>query len=122
MYADPDGGLDDYDPAEDEQRYANELIRATGAEVMGRKMYDVMSYWDQLDLDDPATDEVSAEFARYWRETPKLVVSRGQPELGPNATRLEGDVVEAVRALKATMAAVAVGAGGTCSRPLPRPA
>jgi dihydrofolate reductase len=112
MYADSDGGLDHYDPADDEHRYANELLRTAGAEIMGRKMYDVMSYWDQLDIDDPATPEVGVEFARYWRETPKLVVSRGRPELGPNATRLEGDVVEAVRALKATDGPpIGVGAG-----------
>jgi dihydrofolate reductase len=112
MYADPDGGLDHYDPADDEHRYANELLHTAGAVVMGRTMYDVMTYWDRLDIDDPATDEVGAEFARYWRETPKLVVSRGHPELGPNATKLEGDVVEAVRALKSTDGPpIAVGAG-----------
>src|SRR5579862_453334 len=102
MYADPDGGLDYYDPAEDVHRYANELLKAVGAEVIGRKMYDEMTYWDRLDLNDPATPGVGADFARYWRETPKLVVSRGQPELGPNATKLKGDVVEAVRAIKST--------------------
>ena len=54
MYADPDGGLDHYDPAEDEHRYANGLTRDAGDIVMGRVMYDVMEYWDTLDLDDPA--------------------------------------------------------------------
>lgn len=102
LYADPDGGLGHYEPAEDEHRFANDLLRDSGGEVMGRVMYDVMSYWDELDLDDPATPEVEAEFARYWRETPKYVVSRGQPDLRPNATVLEGDVVEAIRALKAS--------------------
>ena len=112
MYADPDGGLGHYDPTDDEHRYANELMQSTGVEVMGRKMYEVMSYWDQLDVEDPAEPEVGVEFARYWRETPKLVVSRGDPELGPNATKLAGEVVEAVRALKAGDGPpVAIGAG-----------
>ena len=112
MYADPDGGLEHYDPADDEHRFANELMRDAGVEIMGRRMYDVMTYWDELDLDDPATPEVGAEFARLWRETPKLVVSRGEPELGPNATRLAGDVVESVRALKATDGPpIGIGAG-----------
>jgi dihydrofolate reductase len=101
MYADPDGGLDHYDPAEDEHRYANELVREAGGEVMGRGMYDVMTYWDDVDPDDPATPEVEREFARYWQATPKYVVSRGQPALRANAQLLEGDVVEAVRRLKA---------------------
>jgi dihydrofolate reductase len=100
MYADPDGGLDHYEPAEDEHRFANELLRDSGGGVMGRGMYDVMTYWDDVDVDDPATSEVEREFARFWRETPKHVVSRGQPELRANASVLEGDVVEAVRRLK----------------------
>lgn len=100
MYADPDGGLGHYEPAEDEHRFANELLRDAGGGVMGRVMYDVMDYWDALDLDDPTTSEVERDFARFWRETPKYVVSRGQPELRANASVLEGDVVEAVRRLK----------------------
>jgi dihydrofolate reductase len=102
MYADPDGGLDHYEPTEDEHRFANELLRAAGGEVMGRAMYDGMAYWDELDVDDPATPDVEREFASFWRETPKYVVSRGRPTLRANATLVEGDIVEAVRRLRAT--------------------
>lgn len=102
MYADPDGGLGHYEPAEDEHQFANDLTRDAGGIVMGRVMYDVMEYWDTVDIDDPATHEVERDFAQQWRATPKLVVSRGRPALRANATVLEGDVVEAVRALKAT--------------------
>src|SRR4029453_496090 len=100
MYADPDGGLGHYEPAEDEHRYANDLIRDAGDIVYGREMYEVMRYWDTVDVDDPATADVEREFARFWTEPPKHVVSRGRPPLGPNATLLEGDVVGAVRRLK----------------------
>lgn len=100
MYADPEGRLDHYEPAEDEHRYANELLRDSGGEIMGRGMYDVMTYWDDVDVDDPATQEVEREFAMFWRETPKHVVTRGTPTLRENATILEGDVVDAVRRLK----------------------
>lgn len=101
MYADPEGGLDHYEPNEDEHRFANDLMRDAGVEVMGRGMYDVMTYWDEVEIDDPATSDVERDFARFWRETPKLVVSRGHPELGPNASVLEGDVVDVVRAMRA---------------------
>ncbi len=101
MYADEDGGLAAFEPAENEHRYANNLLRDAGDVVMGRVMYGVMDYWDEVDIDDPATPEVEREFATFWRQTPKHVVSRGDPELRPNATLLEGDVVEAVRAMKA---------------------
>jgi dihydrofolate reductase len=105
MYADPDGGLDHYEPAEDEHRYANELLRDAGEIVMGRGMYEVMTYWDTVDLADPATPDVEREFATFWRAAPKHVVSRGHPALGPNATLLDGEVVEAVRRLKAASGA-----------------
>ena len=101
MYADEDGGLAAFEPAEDEHRYANNLVRDAGDIVMGRVMYGVMDYWDELDIDDPATHEVEREFATFWRQTPKHVVSRGKPGLRANAALLKGDVVEAVRAMKA---------------------
>ncbi len=100
MYADPDGGLGDFDPAEEEHRFANELVRDAGDAVMGRVMYDVMDYWDDLDLDDPDTSDVEREFATFWRETPKHVASRGEPTLRPNADRIEGDVIDYVRRLR----------------------
>lgn len=102
MYADPDGGLDHYEPAEDEHRFANELLREAGGEVMGRGMYDVMTYWDDIDPEDPGTPDVEREFATFWRETPKYVISRGRPTLRANAQLVEGDVVDAVRRLKET--------------------
>jgi dihydrofolate reductase len=112
MYADLDGGLDHYDPAEPEHRFANDLMRDVGDEVMGRRMYEVMGYWDEVDIDDPATPDVERDFATHWRATPKHVVTRGRPELGPNATILEGDVVEAVRRMKAGDGPdIALGAG-----------
>jgi dihydrofolate reductase len=100
MYADEQGGLDAFEPAEDEHRYANRLMQNAGDMVMGRVMYGVMDYWDELDLDDPATQDVERDFATAWRQTPKHVVSRGQPELRPNATKVEGDVVDAIRTMK----------------------
>jgi dihydrofolate reductase len=100
MYADPDDGLDHYEPAEDEHRFANDLTRDAGDIVMGRVMYEVMEYWDTLDLDDPAVSDVEREYAEAWRSTPKHVVSRGRPSLRANAELVDGDVVEAIRRLK----------------------
>lgn len=114
-YADPHGGLDHYDPADDEHRYANDLMRDAGEIVYGRGMYDVMTgYWDAVDIDDPAMPEVERDFTIAWRATPKHVVTRGAPALGPNASILDGDVIEAVRALKAQPGAgpdIALGCG-----------
>ena len=54
MYAHEDGGLDAFEPTEEEHRYANRLVDGAGDAVVGRVTYDVMEYWDDLDLDDPA--------------------------------------------------------------------
>jgi dihydrofolate reductase len=101
MYADPEGGLAAFEPAEEEHRFANHLVRDAGDLVMGRVMYDVMEYWDDLDLDDEKVSDVEREFATFWRQTPKHVVSRGRPTLRPNADLVAGDVVDAVRRMKA---------------------
>ena len=112
MYADASGGLAEFEPAEPEHRFANQLVRDAGDVVIGRRMYELMSYWDAVDVDDPGTSNVEAEFARFWRRTPKQVVSRGRPTLGPNAVILEGDVVAAVQAMKgADGPPIMIGAG-----------
>jgi dihydrofolate reductase len=100
MYADSAGGLDAFQPSEEEHRFANQLVRDAGDVVIGRRMYEVMTYWDEVDLEDPAMPKVEAEFGRFWRDTPKHVVSRGRPPLGPMATLLKGEVTQAVRAMK----------------------
>jgi dihydrofolate reductase len=112
MYADSSGGLAEFEPAEPEHRFANQLVRDAGDVVIGRRMYEVMSYWDELNVDDPETSSVEAEFARFWRETPKHVASRGHPTLRPNAMLVEGDVVDAVRTMKAADGPpIGIGAG-----------
>ena len=64
--------------------------------VYGRKMYEVMRYWDD---DHPEWDADERAFAAAWRKQPKWVVSRSL--VGANA-RLVGDDLEgAIRALKA---------------------
>ncbi len=101
MYADPDGGLDGFEPDEEGHRYANHVMDDAGDLVMTRGMYDVMTYWDDVDVNDPGVSEVEREFARIWKQTPKHVVSRGSPALRENAELIEGDAVEAVRTMKA---------------------
>ena len=123
MYADPDGGLGHYDPAEDEHRYANDLIREPTDEFMGRRMYEVMDYWDDLDVEAPGTPDVEREFAERWRATRKHVFSRGDPPLRANAELVQGDPVEVVRALRAGDGPdIYSAAAPTCSRHSPRPA
>ena len=73
-------------------------MRGTAATVYGRRMYEVMRYWDD---DHPEWDEPRREFGMVWRELPKWVVSRTLQSVGPNATLIAGDIETQVRELKA---------------------
>ena len=66
--------------------------------VYGRRMYEVMRYWDD---DQPGWNAEEHAFATAWRKQPKWVVSRSVKSVGPNATLIERDLEGAVRELKA---------------------
>jgi dihydrofolate reductase len=65
--------------------------------VYGRKMYEIMRYWDD---EHSEWDEDEHAFAMAWRRQPKWVVSRTLTAVGPNATLLQGDLQNAIRQLK----------------------
>jgi dihydrofolate reductase len=78
-------------------RHFIEEAQAQAGSVYGRKMYEIMRYWDD-DQADWGADERA--FAAAWRKQPKWVVSRTLKSVGPNATLLEGDLETAIRTLK----------------------
>lgn len=79
-------------------RHWIEQVRSVTGSVYGRRMYEIMRYWDE---DHPEWTPELQDFAAAWRSQPKWVVSRSLTSVGPNAT-LVGDNVEAViRGLKA---------------------
>lgn len=65
--------------------------------IYGRKMYELMRYWDE---EHPEWDAPRREYAVAWRRQPKWVVSRTMTEVGPNATLVSDDVEKTVRELK----------------------
>ena len=79
-------------------RHFIEQVRGLTGMVYGRRMYEVMRYWDE---DRPDWDAEERNYAAAWRSRPKWVVSRSLKSVGPNATLVEGDLEAAVRGLKA---------------------
>lgn len=65
--------------------------------IYGRKIYELMRYWDS---DHPEWDADRRAFAAAWRRQPKWVVSRTLPSVGPNASLVAGDLEGAIRKLK----------------------
>ena len=79
-------------------RHFIEQAKEQTGSVYGRKIYEVMRYWDE---DQPGWEAEELAFAAAWRRQPKWVVSRNLSEVGPNATLVGDDLEAAVRALKA---------------------
>jgi len=75
-------------------------VRALAGSVYGRRMYEVMRYWDE---DHPEWDEAERDYAAAWRSKPKWVVSRSLKSVGPNATLVEDDLEATIRGLKARL-------------------
>src|SRR3984893_5954996 len=66
--------------------------------VYGRRMYEIMRYWDD---DHPEWNAEERAFAAAWRNQPKWVVSRSLKAFGPNAKLVEEDLEGAIREIKA---------------------
>lgn len=97
--ADGDGNLTFPAPGPELHEHFNGLMRDTALALCGRRLYEAMSYWDSPD-EVIGSDPVALEFARLWRETPKVVFSTTLKEVGPNARLVRGDAAEIVRAIK----------------------
>lgn len=79
-------------------RHFVEEAQGQAGSVYGRRMYEVMRYWDD---EDPEWTADERAFATAWRNQPKWVVSRSLGSVGPNARLVEGDLEAAIRDLKA---------------------
>jgi dihydrofolate reductase len=96
-------------------RHWTEQVRGLAGSVYGRRMYEIMRYWDE---DDPAWDTALRDFAAAWRSQPKWVVSRSLKSVGPNATLVEGDLETVIRGLKAGLVGEIAASGPDLARSL----
>jgi dihydrofolate reductase len=78
-------------------RHFAEHVRSLNGVLYGRRMYEVMRYWEE---DKPDWDDIEHDFALAWRSKPKWVASRSLKSVGPNATLVQGDLIDFVRNLK----------------------
>jgi dihydrofolate reductase len=78
-------------------RHLNDLFRVSDCLLYGRRIYELMRYWDE---DQPDWDEMDHDFAHAWRSKPKWVASRSLTSVGPNATLVQGDLIDFAAKLK----------------------
>ena len=79
-------------------RHFIDEAQAQVGSIYGRRIYEIMRYWDE---DHPEWDSAEHDFAAAWRNQPKWVVSRSLKSVGPNATLMGEDLEASIRALKA---------------------
>ena len=97
--ADADGNFEWGMPSDEVHSFVNELERPIGTYLYGRRMYEVMSYWETAGPDAPAHDD----YAQIWRATDKIVYSKTLETVSSARTRIEREFDPAdVRALKAS--------------------
>ena len=82
-------------------RHFMEHARGLTGAVYGRRMYEIMRYWDE---DLPDWDAGDRDFAALWRSQRKWVVSRSLKSVGPNATLVSDDFAKMIPRLKAELA------------------
>jgi dihydrofolate reductase len=98
--ADAQGNIDWSDPSEELHQYWNDFERETALSFYGRRLYDLMSaYWPTADETPDATPLI-VDFARIWREMPKVVFSRTLESVDWNSRLERGDPVDVITKLK----------------------
>jgi dihydrofolate reductase len=98
--ADEDGKFDWAEPDEEVHAFVNDLSRPVGTFLLGRRMYDVLLAWENLQLADQ--QPVIRDFAEIWRAADKIVYSRTLETASSARTQIEREFdPEAVRELKA---------------------
>jgi dihydrofolate reductase len=99
---DEHGRFDWAEPPEEVHAFVNELERPIGTYLYGRRLYEVMAAWEEVDPDGDAP-EVVREFARIWQAAEKIVFSRGLDAPSTLKTRIEREFdPQAVTAIKAS--------------------
>jgi len=100
--ADEAGHFDWAAPDEEVHSFVNDLERPVGTYLYGRRMYEVMVYWEtaQTLADQPP---FMRDFAEIWQAADKIVYSRTLETAASARTRIERDFdPETVRQLKAS--------------------
>ena len=97
--ADPDGEIDWSAPDEELHRFHNQQTREIGAHLCGRRLYEVMLYWETAE-ENPSAPDYALEFARIWKAIPKIVFSKTLEKVEGNARLVRDDVAGEVARLK----------------------
>ena len=108
--AGPGGEFDWSAPDDELHRFHNEQTRELGAHLCGRRLYEMMVYWERPDDSWGATER---EFARVWQSLPKIVFSSTLDAVEGNARLATGDPAEELARLEGDIAVGGAGLAAT---------
>lgn len=78
----------------------NERAREIEASLYGRRMYELMTgYWPTAESD-PAATVAMREYARIWRDTPRIVFSSTLEKVEWNSRLARGDIADELARLQ----------------------
>lgn len=107
----PDGSIDFSAPDEELMRFATDEVRQVGVHLLGTRLYEAMRIWSTLEQD-PSLGEREREFARMWRELPKVVLSSTLTSVDDGYRLAEGGVAEEIARWKAEPGEGSIAVGG----------
>jgi dihydrofolate reductase len=114
--AGPQGEGDWAAPDEELHRFHNEQVGELGLHLLGRRLYEVMAYWETAEEQDPSLPEHELEFAGVWKRLPKIVYSTTLETVQGNTRLSRRDPVEELPELKQSSEAdIAVGGAALAS-------
>jgi dihydrofolate reductase len=98
--ADEDGNFDWAKPDDEAHRFVNDLERPVGTYLYGRRMYEVMAYWETVGASAHQPPCIE-DFAEIWRAADKIVYSQTLETVSSAKTRIERDFdPEVIRQMK----------------------
>src|SRR5258708_37851074 len=93
--AGPDGEIDWSAPDEELHRFHNQQMREIGAHLCGRRLYETMVYWETAG-ENPSAADYELDFARIWKDMPKIVFSKTLEKVEGNARLVRGGIAQEV--------------------------
>jgi dihydrofolate reductase len=115
--ADEEGNFDRAAPDEEVHAFVNDLERPIGTYLYGRRMYEVMTYWETAQAV-AGQPPFALDYAEIWQAADKVVFSTTLVTASSARTRIERDFApEKIRDMKASASRdLSVGGPGLAAR------
>jgi len=107
----PDGDFGWSQPGDEVFHFVTDEMRQVGVQLMGRRLYETMLYWETADQD-RSLDDSELEWAAVWKPLPKVVFSTTLPAVRGNARLASGGLAEEIERLRAEPAEGDIAIGG----------